>query len=339
VPIHNFTPQEGRIEWLRVPSAALAENLLGDPTTRTVAVYVPAGYDDAPDRDYPLFVDLAGFTGSGLKHLSWKAFGETVPQRLDRLVATGAMGPVLCAFPDCFTSLGGNQYINSAAMGRWEDFLCGDLVTTLEERYRVRPDARAVFGKSSGGYGAIVHGLKHGDTWNAVACHSGDMAFELAYLSDMPRTLDALATAGGIEAFLQKMERANKVRGADLHVLMMLAMAATYDPDPTAPKGIRLPVDLQTCQVDPERWRAWLAHDPLVLAEQPECQDSLKRLKGIFIDCGSTDQYHLHYGARALAAKLEALGIEHVYQEFDDNHSDIDYRMDVSLPWLYDALS
>ncbi|MGZ5062788.1 MAG: hypothetical protein ACXWAU_12990 [Usitatibacter sp.] len=31
-------------------------------------------------------------------------------------------------------------------------------------------------------------------------------------------------------------------------------------------------------------------------------------------------------------------GIEHVYEEFDDNHSDIDCRMDVSLPFLYRAL-
>jgi hypothetical protein len=31
-------------------------------------------------------------------------------------------------------------------------------------------------------------------------------------------------------------------------------------------------------------------------------------------------------------------GIRHRYEEFDDNHSDIDYRMDVSLPFLYRAL-
>ena len=33
------------------------------------------------------------------------------------------MPPVVVAFPDCFTRLGGNQYINSASMGAWEDFL------------------------------------------------------------------------------------------------------------------------------------------------------------------------------------------------------------------------
>ena len=36
--------------------------------------------------------------------------------------------------------------------------------------------------------------------------------------------------------------------------------------------------------------------------------------------------------------KLKALKIRHHYEEFEDNHSSIDYRMDVSLPWLYKVL-
>jgi hypothetical protein len=55
-------------------------------------------------------------------------------------------------------------------------------------------------------------------------------------------------------------------------------------------------------------------------------------------DCGWRDQYQIHYGARILSARLSAAVIRHVYEEFDDNHSDIDYRMDVSLPFLYRVL-
>ena len=36
--------------------------------------------------------------------------------------------------------------------------------------------------------------------------------------------------------------------------------------------------------------------------------------------------------------RLAAAGIRHTYEEFDDNHSDIDYQMDVSLPFLYRVL-
>ena len=58
----------------------------------------------------------------------------------------------------------------------------------------------------------------------------------------------------------------------------------------------------------------------------------------LVIDCGNEDQYHLHYGARRLHRLLDSRGVAHVYEEFPDNHSSIDYRMDVSLPLLEKAL-
>ncbi len=340
MPAHNFARPHGRIVEIEVESKALAKNLLGDPATRVVAVYLPPGYDDG-DADYPLFVDLVGFTGSGLAHLNWKAFGESVPQRLDRLVGEGAMGPVVAAFPDCFTSLGGNQYVDSTAMGNWEAFLVDEMLPRLEDEFRLRPgrEHRAVFGKSSGGYGAIVHGLRRADAWGAVACHSGDMAFDLCYRPDFPKTLDVLAEHGGIEGFLTHVERAPKLRDGEMHALMILAMAATYDPDKASFKAIRLPVDLDTCELDPKRWERWLEHDPLHLVRKPASHANLRSLRGLYVDCGSKDQYHLVYGARAFRDSLEAARIPHRYEEFDDDHSNIDYRMDVSLPYLYEALT
>lgn len=340
MPVHHFSPPRGAIEYFRVDSKALKNNLLGDPSERVVAVYLPE--EARRGGDFPLFVDLAGFTGSGLKHLAWTMLGESVPQRVDRLVETGRMGPVVVVFPDCFTSLGGNQYIDSGAMGRWAEFLVGEMLPAVESRFPVRKGRahRAVFGKSSGGYGAIVHGLRHAGTWNAVACHSGDMNFDLCYRPDFPKVLDALAKhAGSIEKFLDAFDALPKAGGDELHVLMALAMAATYDPDPSAYKGIRLPVDLETCEIDEERWARWLEHDPLRLVRRPECRANLESLAGLYIDCGSKDQYALHYGARAFVRELKAAGIDHRYEEFEDNHSSVDYRMDVSLPFLYEALT
>jgi len=340
MPIHNFSPLRGRIAEIRVESSALAGNLLGDPTCRSVAVYLPPGYDDGDD--FPLFVDLAAFTSSGLKRLSWSAFGESVPQRIDRLIAEGAMGPTIVAFPDCFTSLGGNQYINSLALGRWEEFITVDLLRALEGSFRVRPgrEHRAVYGKSSGGYGALVHGMRHADVWGAAASHSGDVGFDLLYRSDFARTLDALARFDGdVEAFVTHVRKATKIRGDQFHALMSLAMSAIYDPDPEAYWGINLPVDPHTCELDEVAWGRWLAHDPLRMIEAPEHQAGLRSLKGLFIDVGSRDQYLIHYGTRALVRRLIAAGIDHAYEEFDDNHSSVDYRLDVSLPYLYRALT
>jgi S-formylglutathione hydrolase FrmB len=324
-----------------VTSEAIRDNVLGDPNVRSVAVYLPPGYEEG-SKDYPLFVALAGFTGSGLKLLSWQSFGENLPQRVDRLVRQGRMGPVVMAFPDCFTSFGGNQYINSLALGNWEDFLLEEMIPALEQRLRVRraPGTRAVFGRSSGGYGALIQAMLHSDHWGAVACHSADIDFDLVYRPEMAKALDTLARHDGdVERFVDHLRAADKISGNEMYALMLLAMSATYDPAVDEPFGVRLPVDPHTCGLIDERWKRWLEHDPLRMIERSDCRDSLRRLEVLFLDCGSRDQYSLHYGCRAFSRRLDELQIDHIFEEFDDTHSGIDYRLDRSLPLLYEAVS
>ena len=252
------------------------------------------------------------------------------------------MGPGIFAFPDCFTSLGGNQYINSSALGNWSDFLCDELIPNLEANYRLKKNRknRAVFGKSSGGYGALIQGMTRADIWSGIACHSGDMAFDLCYLADFPDLLRNLSVYdGNIRAFVEKVRKNKKVLGNDFHNLMILAMAASYDPDKDAPFGIRLPVSLDTCEVIQERWDNWLAWDPVMMLETDSGQNNLSQMAGLFFDCGTKDQYNLLYGARRLKKKLDSLEISHRYEEFPDTHSSIDYRLDESLPFLYKAIS
>ena len=64
----------------------------------------------------------------------------------------------------------------------------------------------------------------------------------------------------------------------------------------------------------------------------------LKLLKTLYIDCGDIDQYNLVYGARRMHKRLDHFGVPHTYEEFPDNHSSVDYRMDVSLPILAKSL-
>jgi len=51
------------------------------------------------------------------------------------------------------------------------------------------------------------------------------------------------------------------------------------------------------------------------------------------------DQFNLVYGARRFVRSLKRQQIAHRYEEFPDDHSNVDYRMDVSLPFLAAALS
>lgn len=329
------TAPAGTVQTLWLDSQVLRANLLRDPPRRRIDVYVPQGHDGV---GLPLLVDLVGFLNGGPAHANWKNFGENLPERLDRLIASGELAPVVVALPDCFTRLGGNQYINSPALGNWADFLVQEAVPFIEQHFHCGGTGRrGVFGKSSGGYGALAHALLYPQFWAAAACHSGDMAFELVYLNEFPNVLRALAPYNfNVEAWLREFYSKPKQKGGDLHILLMLAMCASFDPDATAPLGIRLPVDTHTCEVIPERWHNFLKWDPLQMAVEKGA--GLQQLKALYFDCGSQDQYNLVYGARRLHHLLEQRGIRHVYEEFKDDHSGIDYRMDRSLPLLAQAL-
>jgi S-formylglutathione hydrolase FrmB len=258
-------------------------------------------------------------------------------ERLDRLYAAG-MPYVIVVLPDCFTRLGGSQYINSTATGRYEDYLVEELVPFVDGRYRTvaEPAGRGVFGKSSGGYGALIMGMRHADLFGAVACHSGDTAFELCFKQDFPKTANAINAAGGLDAWLKAFEAKPKKRSSDIEVLMIIAMAACYSPEPGAPLGLTLPFELDTCAIREDVWARWLAWDAVEMVER--YADALRSLRLLFIDCGTRDEFNLHFGARRLVRRLQAHGIAHEHEEFDDGHMDIDYRYDVSLPKLVGAL-
>jgi enterochelin esterase-like enzyme len=328
----------GRVERFLFDSKILKGNPLGDPHRREVNVYLPPEYDRSPRRRFPVFMDIVGFLGAGPAHTNWKPFEENVPLRLERLVRTGKMGPVICVFPDCFTRLGGNQYINSSALGNYADYLLDEILPEVDARYRTfaDPKKRAIFGKSSGGYGAIIHGMRYARHWGAVACHSGDMYFDFCYRMDIPKVLNTLAKhKRSVSVFLRDFYNRKKIHSEDAAAIMFIAMAATYDPDPKAPLGFHMPLDLYTGELDEERWARWLAHDPIHLVNTAAAKKQLRMLKGIFIDSGIRDEWHMHYGSRILHRQLTRAKIRHAYEEFDDGHLSIDYRMDVSLPWLY----
>ena len=356
----------GQVVVLEHTSAILKGNPLGDPHVRKVAVFLPPQYDDTPYRRFPVLYDLVGFTGSGLSHVAWRAFNDNVPERAARLVREGRMGPAIIVFPDCFTALGGNQYVNSSAIGDYADYLTREIIPFVDREFRTLAsrEHRGCFGKSSGGYGAMLHGMRYARHWGAIADHSGDALFDLVYWHDWPNTLnelqkhrlprrrpgpyDALKESrrkglaegkddGRIKRFLNAFWKKDKLSGGETHAIMNLCMAATYDPDPKAPNGFRVPFNLETGEPLPARWRNWRRQDPINLVSR--YKNNLKSLRGIYIDCGWRDQYHIHYGARLLSAKLSREKIAHRYEEFDDTHSDIDYRMDVSLPFLYRHLS
>lgn len=324
------------VEMPVVQSRVLRGNPLGDAASRRLPIILPPGYETS-GRRYPVIVGLTGFTGKGVMLLNEDAWQPNLTQRLERLYAEG-MPHAIFVLPDCFTRYGGSQYINSGATGRYEDYLIEEIVPYVDQHYRTIPraEARGVFGKSSGGYGSMIMGMRHPDVFGAIACHSGDMFFELCYARDFPAFCNAINKAGGVEAWWKQFEAQMKKRREDFEALNILAMAACYSPDPQAPLGIALPVDLWTCERVPEVWHRWLEWDPVEQVDR--YGDNLRRLRLLFMDCGTRDEFALHLGARLMARRLSARGIAYEYEEFDDTHMSIQYRYDVSLPKLARAL-
>lgn len=329
----------GTIERHRLNSKILAGNPLGDPTERELYVYVPPGYDRS--KRYPAVLAIVGFGGTGGYLFNVDALGEPLDRRLDRLIASGACPPVIVAAPDCFTRIGGNQYINSAGTGRYEDYLVDEIIPFVDAQYSTIPRGRwGVFGKSSGGYGSIVLGMRRPDVFCALADHSGDACFELCYVSDFPAALDAFRNAGGPQAWLDAYWRdANQHRGKHMKPLNTIGMAAHYSPNPEAPAEharIDWPFDLVTGEFRPAVWERWRAWDPVNMVAAHA--DNLRKLRAIFVDCGTSDEFALHWGARALVQKLRDHAISVRHEEFDDGHMHIAYRYDASLPFIVDAI-
>ena len=61
---------------------------------------------------------------------------------------------------------------------------------------------------------------------------------------------------------------------------------------------------------------------------------NLKKLHGIYIECGLSDEFNLQWGARILSKRLREAGVVLDYREFDGGHMNTHYRYDVSLTWL-----
>lgn len=333
----NHRLPQGTVHRLLHDSRVLSGNVLGDPTRRELHVYTPPGW--SRDQDLPLLVDLVGFWGSGPSHTAWRAVGENVPERLDRLISEGLMSPAVVAFPDCSTRLRGNQYINSVGTGRYADYLVQEIVPFVEDRFSCGGRGRrGCFGKSSGGYGAAWHGMHHADFWAAISANSADMGFDVYQLPEFYLALEVLQDFGGsIERFFLHFESKDKPSDLERSCLMFCAMSAFYDPDPNSFLSMRLPGDPYTAELDAERWANWLCHDPVVLVD--EHAGELRNLKAIWLDCGNRDQWRMQFGMRRFHRRLEERGVPHVYEEFDDDHTDVDYRMDRFLPFLADALS
>ncbi|MEO7675110.1 MAG: alpha/beta hydrolase-fold protein [Pyrinomonadaceae bacterium] len=323
----------GTVVSMRHKSEVLRHNPLGDPYVRDLFVYLPPGYDDSGEK-YPSVYCLTGFTGRGKMLLNDSAFTPNLAERLDKLIADETIRPMIAVMPDCFTYFGGSQYINSTATGNYEDYLTQEIVGFVDKNFRTinNRDSRAVMGKSSGGYGALIMGMQHADTFGLVCSTAGDAYFEYCYPMDFAKAYRLIK--GNAAGFMKEFWATEK-HGKDEHsAINTIGMAACYSPNGT---DFDLPFDLKTGEIYQDVWARWLEHDPVRLVEK--YKENLKSLNLLLIDAGTRDEFALDIGARILSKKLTDFGVPHIHEEFDDGHFNISYRYDRSLELISQRVS
>lgn len=316
-------------------SEVLRGNPCGDPHARQLWVYTPPGYAES-DARLPVLWCLAPFARTGAEECVGNYWSPGLPQRLDGLIADG-MPPVIVAFPDCFTRWGGSQYMNSAGTGRYEDYLCDELVPLVDERFRTS-GRRGAFGRSSGGYGALRLAMRRPGTLHAIASISGDMGFELVYCSPFADVIARIDACGSLEAWVEQFQSREKMAGGDFVVVATIAMSACYSPDPDAPFGFAFPFDLKTGESLPAIWRAWADNDPVRMIDSDDAARALAALDLLHLECGTRDEERLHLGLRLFTERLTARKVPFEAEEFPDSHRSLSYRYDSVLPKLATAL-
>jgi S-formylglutathione hydrolase FrmB len=328
---------DARIDFIE--SEALTGNPLGDPATRPVGVYTPPGYDAQGSRRYPALYVLHGYTGDVAALTSSRPWETNVLQWADRLIRERRMPPALLVLVDGFTRLGGSQYVDSVHNGAYATYTVRDVIGHVDRSYRTiaAEGGRAVLGKSSGGFGSMHLVLEHPGTFAAFASHSGDSYFPYAHppaFATVHRTLEAHEF--DIAAYVEAFERKHKRSAAEYTTMEMLAYAAAYSPRSATAFDLDLPFERASGKLRDDVFARWLAFDP---AERVAThRDELERLRLRYLDCGRRDEYNLDIGSRVVADRIRELGLAVRHEEFDDDHRNVAYRYEISLPALAGVL-
>src|SRR3954452_4679236 len=328
----------GRFERVTIGSEALRGNPLGDRYERPLWVYRPPGYDES-DRRYPAVYVIQGMTGMVEAWFNVSPFADNFPRMVEQLAPA-----CLVVLVDAFTALGGSQFVDSPAVGRYHTYLCDEVVPFVDERYRTLAarEHRGIQGKSSGGYGAMITPFLRPDLFGGLATHAGDALFECCYQREFPDAARALRDGhgGSWERFLGDFRSGRQVlTGHADHVLLnTYAMAACYSANDDG--TIDFPFDLETAELRPDVWERWLEWDPV--RRVPDAAETLRTMRGIWIDAGRSDEFFLDLGAAAYRRALaEAAVPDEIvrYELFDGRHGHIVWRYPLGLAFLAERLA
>lgn len=302
--------QNGRVETIRVESAALEEARLPVRPVRDVRVYLPPSYESEPGRRFPVIYLLHGY-GVQPPQWLWLFEREVIT---DRLFAQG-LAEMIIVMPDAVTALGGGFYTDSPSHGGWETFVTRDLVAAIDNRFRTLavPESRGIAGHSMGGFGALRTAFRHPDIFSAVYALSPCCLGPHESYGMTPELAETLARLDSLEA---------AAATEDFEVLATLALAASWSPNLDKPPffaDVPAPVSGPDGETGPvaARWR-----EAMVLPRMDDYAAGARDLKAIGFDTGLQDGFeHIPPTLRQLHEDLNRRGIAHDYETYEGDHN------------------
>jgi len=320
----------------QISSPSLENNLLGDPSTREVIIYLPPSYDQG--GNFPVVYLLHGFTGNARTYASDAYTGMYWPAEndfpeggiyglLNDLIAAGTLEEMIIVMPDASNAYGGSWYTNSELTGNYEDYIVNDVISYIDNHYNTIPNqnSRAIVGHSMGGYGAMKLAMKHPDVFGAVASHGGALYFG-AFKALIP------AVVGENPAGMTGPAPDKPM------TCVAYAMSAAFSPNfANPPFFVDLPFEYPSPEIIDHVWNRFMEHDVLTILGT--IGTNVASLRGIYMDAGDQDEFGCNFQTDAFHQALDAAGIEHEYQIYTGTHFDrLFEKLTISLKFLSDAL-
>ena len=144
---------------------------------RRIIIYLPPGYNDSPQRRYPVLYLLHGYGGCGAPVPEWEEWG--LKSQLEKMIVANNIQPMLAVLPDGFMPDCQPSYFFNHQPGMtdglpWGDNIWGEVVSYIDQNYRTlaRRESRAIGGFSLGGQGALTLALMHPEIFAIVGAHS-----------------------------------------------------------------------------------------------------------------------------------------------------------------------
>jgi S-formylglutathione hydrolase len=317
-PAPTATKPAGSFNDVTIESVALAKNLIGEKTDRTIHVYLPPDYDTSTKR-YPVVYFLPGFGDRSM---------DVSSEDINRLIQGGAIQEMIIVVAPGDNRLGGSFYVNSPVTGNWEDFVVQEVVGYVDSHYRTLAgvESRGISGHSMGGFGSLNIAMLHPDLFGAVYSLSPGLFDENGLANSRMFNLEYSIRKflDGEKAVLEKPEDQQLEAALSMQDYFSTAYGLAFAPEPQKPPFyFDYPYSESNGNLvrDDKVWKQWESGYGDIAAKIHQYKDNLLMLKGIVVDYGTNDgNTWIVDGCIYFDQQLTAAGIPHEMAVHDGDH-------------------